>query len=174
MSLSHGIRKSTFLLCRLWLMVLLTVFNTSVPDVLPSGQCIKVSRQKTMLMSVTDQCQQMVAFMWKHHKRFVDWRLQVFAYDWLISPNKDEASFSLPKLMVWWSNWYDQLLLNLSLSHNIRLLLCRLSPLVLLVYSEVFKSDGFKKQNFIKLEIVELKMNIKHIVSMVNLYCNNV
>ena len=29
---------------------------------------------------------------------------------WLImSLNKDEIGFSLPMLVVWWTNWYDQL-----------------------------------------------------------------
>ena len=26
-----------------------------------------------------------------------------------MSPNKDETGLSLPKLVVWWSNWHDQL-----------------------------------------------------------------
>ena len=33
---------------------------------------------------------------------------KLFGFDWLMSPNKDETGLSLPKLVVWWSNWHDQ------------------------------------------------------------------
>ena len=60
MSLSHGIRKSRLRLCRLLPMFSLIVFNTSVPAVLPSGQCIKRCTAKDNA-DVTDQYQQTVA-----------------------------------------------------------------------------------------------------------------
>ena len=41
---------------------------------------------------------------------FVDWRLRVFGWDWLMSPNKDETGLSLPRLVVWWSNGVIDLL----------------------------------------------------------------
>ena len=37
------------------------------------------------------------------------------------------------------------------------------------IYSVVLKSNGFKIQKIIKLEMIGLEINIKHIVTMVNL-----
>ena len=38
-----------------------------------------------------------------------------------------------------------------------------------MVYNELLKSNRLKKKNFIKLETIELVINIKHIFPMINL-----
>ena len=38
-----------------------------------------------------------------------------------------------------------------------------------MVYSEVLTSNGFKKQQLLKLDIIELYISTKHIVPMFNL-----